>query len=253
VSWGRAGRTALLGLTLIGGVSAAGCGSEESQVPQSLTVEAQWNDSPSTVEQIGYQLVVDLVWSDRLQSCFPLSPTLAIHIDDDLVVSPPIEGDCAYESLVIVTGVQPQGSTTVTLQDGDQVLGAATFVGLFPDAGATVTTPAAGQPVKAGDPIAVALPAPSADPSIAAARFYWTDTAATVPPFYSFVGGTISADGLTFQGTAPTTATGRAAVVVESFFGEGDFNSAISCTGFQFCNGSRSFEMAGPVSIEVVP
>jgi hypothetical protein len=238
---------------LLGGVSLAGCGSEENHVPQSLTVEAQWNDSPSTVDQIGYQLVIDLVWADRMQGCFPLSPNLRIHIDDNLVVTPPIEGDCASESLVIVGGVQTEGSTTVTLQDGDRVLGKAIFEGLFPDSGASVTTPAAGQPVKAGDPIEVALPRPSVDTFLAAARFYWTDTAATVPPFYSFVGGTITADGLTFQGTAPTTATGRAAVVVASFFGEGDFNSATACTGFQFCNGVPSFEMAGPVSIEVVP
>lgn len=252
MSWRRAGRTGLMGLALIGGVSLAGCGSEENHVPQNLTVEAQWNDSPSAVDQIGYQLVVDLLWSDRLQGCFPLSPNLRIHIDDNLVVTPPIEGDCAYESLVIVSGV-PQGSTTVSLQDGDLVLGEGIFDGLFPDTGATLTTPAAGQPVKAGDPIALALPVPSADPYLAAARLYWTDTPPTVPPFYSYVSGTISADGLTFQGTAPTNATGRAMVVVESFFGKGAYISAAACTGFQFCNGLPSFEMAGPVSIDVIP
>jgi hypothetical protein len=254
LSWRRAGRTWLLGLALVGGTIVAGCGgSANNQVPQYLTVEAQWNDSPSSVDQIGYQLLVDLVWQERQQGCFPLSPNLAIHINDDLVVAPPIEGDCAYESLVIVGGVQPQGATTISLQDGDQVLGEGIFAGLFPDAAATLTTPAAGQPVKAGDPIAVVLPAPSADNTLAGARFYWTDTPATVPPFYSWVSGTISTDGLTFQGTAPTTATGRATVVVESFFGDGDFISPTSCTGFQFCNATPSFEMAGPVSIEVVP
>lgn len=253
MSWRRAGRTGLLGLALVGGMVVVGCGgSAENHVPENLTVEAQWNDSPSAVDQIGYQLVVDLVWSDRLQSCFLLSPNLGIHIDDDVVVAPPIEGDCAYESLVIVGGIKTEGSTTVTLQDGDQVLGEAIFDGLFPDTGATVTTPAAGQPVKAGDPIAVALPKP-AQPDLVAARFYWTDTPSTVPPFYSFVSGTVSADGLTFQGTAPTITSGRALVVVESSFGEGNFVAATSCTGFQFCNGLPSFEMAGPVSIDVVP
>jgi hypothetical protein len=253
VSWRRADRIGRIGLALVGGMIAAGCGgSANNQVPQYLTVQAQWNDSPSAVDQIGYQLIVDLVWQERLQGCFPLSPNLEIHVNDDLVVAPPVEGDCADESLVIVSGVQPQGSTTISLQDGDQALGQATFDGLFPDTGATVTTPAAGRPVQAGGPIAVALPVP-AQQDLSAARFYWTDTPATVPPFYSYVSGTISADGLTFQGTAPTTATGQAMVVVESFFGAGANVSATSCTGFQFCNGTPSFEMAGPVSIEVVP
>jgi hypothetical protein len=254
VSWRRAGGTGLLAFALVGGMVVAGCGgSAANHVPQYVTVEAQWNDSPSAVDQIGYQLEIDLVWLDRPQGCFPLSPNLGIHIDDTLVVTPPIEGDCASESLVIVGGIQTEGSTTVTLQDGAQVLGEATFDGLFPDTGATVTTPAAGQSVKAGAPIAVALPVPSVHPDLAAARFYWTDTPATVPPFYSFVSGTISTDGSTFQGTAPATTTGQAMVVVESSFGEGAYISATSCTGFQFCNGVASFEMAGPVSIEVVP
>jgi hypothetical protein len=82
VSWRRAGRTGLLGLAVVGGLVAAGCGgSADNHVPQYLTVEAQFNDSPSAVDQIGYQLVVDLVWSDRLQGCFPSSPNLAIHIN----------------------------------------------------------------------------------------------------------------------------------------------------------------------------
>ena len=254
MSSGRAGRTGLLGLALVGGMVVAGCGgSANNQVPQYLTVEAQWNDSPSAVDQIGYQLIVDLLWTDRGQSCFSLSPNLAIHINDDVVVTPPIEGDCADESLVIVGGIRAEASTTVTLQDGDEVLGESIFDGLFPDTGITVTMPAAGQPVKAGDPIAVALSVPSTDPDLAEARFYWTDTPATVPPFYSFAAGTISADGSTFQGTAPTTATGQAMLVVESLFGGGDFISPTSCTGFQFCNGLPSNEMAGPVPIEVVP
>jgi hypothetical protein len=253
VSWPGIDRTGLLGLTLVGGAILFGCGSQGNHLPPNLTVEAQWNDNPSAVDQIGYQLVVDLVWSDRLEGCFPLSPNLRIHIDDNLVVTPPIEGDCGYESLVIVSGVQTGESTTVTLQDGDQVLGEAIFAGLFPETGTTLITPAAGQAVKAGDPIAIALPVQPADLDLAGARFYWTDTPSTVPPFYSFSGGTISSDGLTFQGTAPATTTGRALVVVQTFFGDGNFAAPTSCTGFQFCNGLPSFEMAGPVSIDVVP
>jgi hypothetical protein len=252
VSWRGSGPTELLGLALISGLAVAGCGgSADNHVPQDLTVLAQWNDSPSAVDQIGYQLWVDLLWPDRRQGCYALSPNLAIHIDDDIVVAPPIEGDCAYESLVIVNGVATQGSTTVSLRDGDQVLGEGTFGGLFPSTGATLVTPAAGQPVKAGDPFAIALPTP-ASPSSAGARFYWTNLPAGVPPFYSFTSGTLSADGSTFQGTAPTT-TGQAIVAVEGIFGQGNYVAATSCTGFQYCNGLPSFDVAGPVSIEVDP
>ncbi len=249
----RAARlTGLLGLALVGGAAVAGCdGSAENHAPQYLTVEAHWNDSPSTVDQIGYQLWVDLLWPDRRQGCYALSPNLAIHIDDDIIVPPAVEGDCGYESLVIVNGVAAQASTTVSLRDGDQVVGNGTFGGLFPFTGANLVTPAAGQPVKAGDPFAIALPTP-ASPDSAGARFYWTAPPSGVPPFYSWASGTLSADGSTFQGTAPAT-TGRAIVAVEGIFGQGNYVAPTSCTGFQYCNGLPSFDVAGPVSIEVDP
>jgi hypothetical protein len=244
--------TGLLGLALVGGLATAGCdGSAGSHVPQFLTIQAQWNDSPSTVDQIGYQLVVDLLWEDRRQGCYALSPDLAIHIDDTLVVPPAIEGDCGYESLVIVSGVAAQASTTVSLRDGDQVLGEATFPNLFPFTGASLVTPAAGQPVTAGAPFAVALPTPASLDSVGA-RFYWTDLPSGVPPYYAWASGTVSADGSTFQGTAPAT-TGQAIVVVDGIFGQGNYVAATSCTGFQYCNGLPSFDTAGPVSIEVDP
>jgi hypothetical protein len=62
----------------------------------------------------------------------------------------------------------------------------------------------------------------------------------------------LSTDGSTFQGTAPTT-TGQAIVAVEGIFGQGNYLAATSCAGFQYCNGLPSFDVAGPVSIEVDP
>lgn len=247
--------SALLGFALASGLAALGCGgSAETHVPQDLTVSVHWNDSPSAVEQIGYQVWVDLLWPDRRQGCYALSPNLAIHINDDIVVAPPIEGDCAYESLVIVNGVPAQASTTVGLYDGNQMLGNGTFGGLFPGDGAALATPAAGQAVKAGDPFAVTLPT-AARADAVGARFYWTDLPAGVPPFYSWASGTLSADGATFQGTAPTTTTtsGQAIVVVEGVFGPGNYVPATSCRGFQYCNGLPDSDVAGPVSIEVDP
>jgi len=241
-----------LGVALALAAVAAGCGGNDSHTPSDLTVETWWNDSPSAVDQIGYQLAVDLVWGDRSQSCYPLSPNLKLHVNDT-VAAPPIEGDCAAESLVLVNGFQG-GTATVSLQDGDQVLGESVFDGLTPYAGATLVTPAAGQPVKAGDAIAVALPAAPADPTLAGARFYWTGTPSTVPPYYTYVPGTIAADGTTFQMTAPTTVTGTASVVIQTIFATtGNFVAASSCTGFQFCSGFPNFDMAGPLAIDVVP
>ncbi len=246
--------TKLLGLVLAGGMAGAGCGGggAESHPPQYLTIQAQWNDSPSAVDQIGYQMSVDLVWPDRLQGCYPLPPTLALHIDDDIVVAPPIEGDCADESLTIVNGVAARASTTVSLQDGDQVLAEASFDGLFPYAAATLVAPAAGQAAKAGDPFAIALPVPPVLDTTGA-QFYWTDIPSTVPPFYSWAAGTLSADGSTLQGTIPAAANGHAIVVVKGIFGQGNDVAAASCTGFQFCNGLPSFEAAGPISLDVEP
>jgi hypothetical protein len=251
VSGRRAGLTALLRSVLLGAMSAAACGGgAENHLPQMLRVDAHWNDSPGTVDQIGYQLWVDLLWPDRREACYPLSPNLVIHVDDDIVVTPPIEGDCGYESFMIVNGVQPRASTTVSLLDGDRVLGQGTFDGLFPDSGATLVAPAAGQPVEAGGSFAIALPR-RAQLDVGA-QFYWTDVAANVPPFYSWASGALSADGLTFEGTAPGTA-GHAMVAVDGIFGEGAFVSPTSCSGFQYCDGFPTADRAGPVSIEVDP
>jgi hypothetical protein len=242
----RRGLCAAAGLAAL----ALGCGDGGgTKRPWFLTVQAQWNDSPSAVDQIGYQLWVDVLWPDRNKDCYPLPPDVQIVVGDQ-VLTPTIQGDCSSEMLVLANGFQQGGSVTVAVQDRDQVLATGVFDNLFPNVAVTVIDPSAGQPVKAGDPITVALPNPPS--MLAGARFYWTETPAGVPPYYTFSPAMIATDG-TIQTTAPATG-GRALMNIQTIFpGGGNFVSAASCSGFQYCDAVPNWEDAGPVAIDVVP
>ncbi len=249
----RARGSAIAGLLVtacLAGASAA-CDGGETHRPWFLTVEAHWNDSPSTVDQIGYQLWADVLWPDRDKDCYALPADLQIHVGDQ-ILTPMVQGDCSSEMLVFANGFQQGGSVTVSVQDGDQVLGEGVFDNLFPNVGVTVIAPAGGQSVKAGDPITIELPSASSAAWLAGARFYWTDTPADVPPYYTFVPATIAADGTTFQTMAPST-TGHALLDVETSFAGGNFAAATSCSGFQYCDALPNWEDAGPVAIDVIP
>lgn len=154
--------------------------------------------------------------------------------------------------LVLANGFLQAGSVDVTVQAGQQVLAAGVFDDLFPYTAVTVSSPAAGAPVRVGDPIMLALPAPSLDSTLAAARFYWTDLPAGAPPYHTFQSATVAAGSTTFQTTAPST-TGHAILNVQGRFGSANFAPATSCRGFQYCDGLQDWEDAGPVAIDVVP
>ena len=246
---GRA-MTGLLVTTCLAGAT-AGCDGGEAHRPWFLTVEAHWNDSPSTVDEIGYQLWADVLWPDRDKDCYALPANLQIHVGDQ-ILTPMVQGDCSSEMLVFANGFQQGGAVNVSVRDGEQVLGEGVFDDLFPNVGVTVVTPAGGQPVKAGAPITIELPSAAANPTLAGARFYWTDTPADVPPYYTFASATIADDLMTFQTTAPST-TGHAVMDVKAFFPGGNFVPATSCSGFQYCDALPNWEDAGPVAIDVVP
>jgi hypothetical protein len=230
---------------------AAGCGGGDTHTPSILRVDTEWNDSPSAVDQIGYQLWVDVMWPDRSTQCYALPPNLQIHVGDQ-VLTPSVSGDCSSEMLVLANGFTQGGPVEVTVQSGEQVLGDGVYDNLFPYAAAAITAPPSGEPVKAGDPITVVVPTPVLDTSLKAALFYWTDTTNGVPPYYTFASATIADDLVTFQTTAPAI-TGHALIDVEGRFGTADFVTATSCSGFRTCVGVPTWNHAGPVAIEIVP
>ena len=124
---------------------------------------------------------------------------------------------------------------TVELEDGDNVLATAqtTISSLAPMPSWSCL--ADGQ-VKTGDRIVLTMPVQLVAADVTYAEFYWLDTPADVPPFHTFVMGTLAPDGSTFQTTA-LTITGHAAVVLEHRVRR-HFGVASSCTGFQSCTAS---------------
>jgi len=234
-----------IGLVALG---AAACGSDNP--PAILLATGSWNDNPSTVDETGYQVSADVGWPDRPQSCFSLSPNLRIRIDDAEVV-PMIYGDCRIDVLVTSGAFRQDVPITVQLKDGDHVLAQAQYDHLFPGANAKLVTPADGQQVAVGDPVVLTMPVQPADPTVIYADFYWLDMPATAPPYHTFATGTLSADGSTFETTAPAI-TGHAAVVLKTIF-KTDLGVASSCTGFQNCVAEPDNQTIGPVFVEVVP
>ena len=233
--------------TLLTALGAAACSSDKPQVI--LLASGSWNENPSTVAETGYQVGADVGWPERPMSCFALPPNLTININD-ASVTPMVYGDCRLDVLVYSGAFQQDVPITVKLQDGDEVLAEAQIEGLFPGAHAQLIAPSGGQ-VKVGDPVVIGMPFTGLPPWLVAADFYWLDMPAGAPPFHTFVAGTLSADGSTFQTTAPNV-TGRAAVVVDTSFTPPDV-VASACTGFDACAVEANHNTIGPVFVEVVP
>jgi hypothetical protein len=241
---------ALLAICLTG-LGVGSCGSDKP-APVLLEASGFWNEDPSTVAQTGFQVWADVGWPTRPQSCFALSPNLDIDVNGG---ETPVmgEGDCGFDVLVMTGAFQQDVPIAIALQDGAQVIAQAQFQHLFPGATSQLVTPAAGQQIKAGDPVVFTVPVQVNDPTDVSAEFYWLDPPPSgVPPFHTFAPGTLSADGSTFQTTAPPDLTGHAAVVLRTVFST-DIAAAQSCTGFENCVGLSESETVGPVFVQVVP
>lgn len=241
------GRTRWLLVVCLAGLGAGTCGSDDK--PQVIVLTAgTWNEDPSTVAETGYQVSADVGWPYRPQSCFPLSPNLRIRVND-AELAPMVYGDCRWDVLVRSGAFQTDLPIAIELRDGDQLLAEAHYDHLFPGANAQLVTPATGQQVKIGDPVVLTMPIqPATDATYA--EFYWLDMSTTVPPFHTFAAGTLSADGSTFETTAPAI-TGHAAVVLKTVSNLG-IGLASSCTGFASCEAWPDGDTIGPVFVEVV-
>jgi hypothetical protein len=233
---------------VLSGLGTSACGGTDKPQMALLTTGA-WNDNPSTVAETGYQVGADVAWLDRPMSCFDLPADLTININD-VPVTPMIYGDCRFDALVYSGAFQQDVPISVTVQEGGEVLAQAEFQGLFPGAHTQLVSPASGQ-VKAGDPIVVTMPISPADTGVTWAEFYWLDMPANAPPFNTSMTGTLSADGSTFQTTAPST-LGRAALVLKTVF-NAPILAASTCTGFESCAAEPDNQTIGPAYVEVVP
>jgi hypothetical protein len=228
---------------------AAGCGDNQAKLEVDLLAGAQWNENPTSIGEIGYQVVVDVGWPSRPYSCFPLSPDLRIRVND-LEAVPMKTGDCELDVLVRMGAFLADTPITVRLEDGERLVGEARYEGLFPGFGAQLAGTQAAE-VHAGDPIRIALPAPAPDAIIAIPFLYWMNTAPSVPPFHTYVPGSFEADGQTIDLTAPPL-TGRAQLVIQSAL-PGGFGAAQSCTGFSTCAALPAYETVGPIAVDIVP
>jgi hypothetical protein len=248
----KAGARLLCGAVLAVCMLAAmgGCDDTPAREVRLLTA-TQWNDSPGSIDEIGYQVHVDIGWPSRPTSCFPLSPDLRVTVNDHEPVPVVARADCEWDVLVTVPGFATDVDVTVKLHDGDRLLGEATYSGIFPGFTSwALVSPVDGR-VRAGEPIAIAASTDRAlYSSTVAAYFHWLDMAGPAPPFHSFATAAAAPDGLSAVVPAPPL-TGRALMVVANV--DEEFGVAASCTGFSSCESWPDTSTIGPMLVEVIP
>lgn len=246
----QAGHALAAGLLLgVLPVATGGCGSGAANDLHLLTA-VWWNRDPSSADEIGYQVMVDFGWTDRTTSCFPLSPNLALDVNDQKFM-PSADGRCQWDILVAAKGFDHDQPLNIRLHNGEQVLGSATYTGMFPGASAQLLSPADGT-VHVGETIVISMPTGITPLNESfGARFYWHDSPAGVPPFHTFMPSALGAASGTIETTAPTL-TGSAALVIGAIFPEGYIGST-SCSGFADCAGMPNNDTLGPIAITVVP
>ena len=243
----------LLGLALAGGLLpavAGGCGDDSRPRPMMLLTAAYWNDDPSSLADIGYEVHVDIGWQERAMSCFDLSPALRVTVNDR-ATGPIIVGECQWDFLVEARGFRDNGPVTVKLHDGDALLGEATYQDLFAGFTTSQSLPPPKSTVQPGETFVVSVTEPISPAfRTVAVQFYWLDTPASVPPFYTWVSGKVSADALSVEVVAPAI-TGRALMII-GLPGGRAYEVTTACTGFSTCYYWADHDTFGPMPIEVV-
>jgi hypothetical protein len=250
---GAAGARVLCGLGLAACLLAAMSGCDDAPPPDvRLLTRVSWLDDPGSIDEIGYEIGVDVGWHSRPTSCFPLSPDLRVTVNDRQPVPVVAQADCEWDALVTVRGFTADTDVVVKLHDGDRLLGEATYRGMFPAFSAgRVVSPADGR-VRVGEPVTVAVsPGWELFPDGISFNFHWLDMTGPAPPFSTFAFGTVAPDLLSAQATAPPL-TGRALLVLDSFR-DTPLILAESCTGFSSCEAVPSPFVIGPMPIEVIP
>src|SRR5262245_52602310 len=67
-----------LAFVLAAGVPACG---EDGDPEMMVSTWFRWNEDPGSVDEIGYQVSVDVGWPSRFESCFDLSPGLHVTVN----------------------------------------------------------------------------------------------------------------------------------------------------------------------------
>jgi len=238
-AWGLAGCALAL---------AGACG-DEPPVAAELFLWAGWNVDPASTAEIGYEVDVEVRMNDRAATCVPL-PDLRITVND--AEHPLVVGDCDTTIREPVRPVRADADTVVAVRSGDALVGEATYRALFPGFGASQPLSPADGRVRAGETLALAIPAgwPVGDGRVDA-TFYWLDPAPSVPPFHSSVIATANADRTAVEMAAPML-TGHAQVILRNL-ALSERVDAASCSGFLRCLALPSGDVLGPVAIEVAP
>lgn len=223
-----------------------------------LLVRAEWKTDPGTTAEIGTWVSADVGWMSRAATCSPQSPNLRVTIADREARRVPFTlGDCVWDALFEAGpfASDDPGPIVVRVLDGTEVLGEATYEGLFPGPATRLLRPADGV-VHLGETFAVALepPLPAHMRLFSNARYVWLEPSDSVPPFYSYAPVVLEADGQTMTVDA-SVLTGKAAVTVDTFtqsLSATPSVAATSCAGFGACAGLPSTTL-GPVVVDVVP
>jgi hypothetical protein len=222
-----------------------------------LLVQAEWKSDPGSTAEVGYWIGVDVGWTSRVETCSPQSSSLRVTIDDREARRVPFTlGDCVWDALFEVGPFASDASSPIVVRvlDGADILGEATFEGLFPVFTTHLVRPTDGI-VHLGEAMVMALqtPLPADMRLFSSAQYFWLPPADSMPPFYSYAPLAMEEDRQTITVDTPGL-TGKAAVIID-VFGQSVSEavvSAKSCVGFGACSGWTS-SIVGPVVIEVVP
>jgi hypothetical protein len=226
-----------------------GCGDDQKD-NIALMARAEWRRDPGSAAEVGYEVWADVGWIDRIGTCARISKALRVTVND--IEAPLTEegGECPFDALFIGGAFTRPDPVTVRLFDGDHLLGAATFDGAFWGAQARLIAPAAGQ-VQPGDPVVVSIPPDGPPPTLTYARWYWLDTAPSVPPFYTGSDAPVGDENTTISAHVPDVAGLSGRVVLAFTYGPEAIIGATTCTGFSSCAMTVSYAL-GPISLDVL-
>jgi hypothetical protein len=223
----------------------AGCGSSTSPRPQwTVFVAAGWNDLPTTTDQVGYSVSIQLEsYGPTTSSCPAWSGAMQLQVNGQETATTVDDTGCLVKAtLGPALKVDP---ISIDLLDGAVVVAHGEFDDLAPGTKATLVMPADGT-FHAGDDILV-VPPPELPTGFSGLAVFYPLDPNTWSPTGKGVAPQRLADGL--HVTAPALA-GRAALTFDGRpFGP---MVAISCTGFALCNASAN-STVGPVLLVGAP
>jgi hypothetical protein len=241
-------RSHALALLLAASLAVVAC--DDAGLPEmELLTSVGWNEAPASVADLGYEVNVDVGWPDRFSSCFSLPGALRVTVNDHETTSLGIMGDCRWDVVFRAERITEPGPVTVRIYDGSRMLGEAVYRDVLRGFDAKLVTSTAGR-VRAGDPVTILVP-DNVPVQLPDAMFFWRDSPANVPAFYTRSSAELAPDGLTITTTAPALRgqAGRAALVISTSGAE--LGATSECVGFEHCTAYVK-HVLGPIEVEVL-